>query len=105
MDHFHLIMLVNRCGTAVRQRVARELLGRRRAVDPAWANRQLLLRGRERLSDRALARMWNGSVEHDPFRRILSACIAKEELLALCATAADGEHCHDINTWLWSFYT
>ena len=49
VDHFHLIMLANRAVTAVRQRVTREQLGRRgRKLDPAWANRRLLLRGRER---------------------------------------------------------
>lgn len=51
VDHFHLIMLANRTVTAVRQRATREQLGRRgRKLDPAWANRRLLLRGRERLS-------------------------------------------------------
>jgi transposase len=41
VDHFHLIMLANRAVTAVRQRVTRDLLGRRgRKVDPAWANRR-----------------------------------------------------------------
>jgi transposase len=105
VDHFHLIMLANRAVTAVRPRVTRELLGRRgRALDPAWANRRLLLRGRERLSDRALARMWNGCVDHDPSGQILSAWIAKEELRALCATAATGGHRHEINSRLWSFY-
>ena len=52
VDHFHLIMLVNKAVTAVRQRVTRELLGRRgRKVDPAWANRRLLLYDRQ-LPDR-----------------------------------------------------
>jgi len=93
VDHFHLIMLANKAVTAVRQRVTRELLGRRgRTVDPAWANRQLLLRGRERLSHAALARMWNGCVDHDPTEQILSAWIAREDLRALCATAAAGGH-------------
>ncbi len=37
-DHFHLVRLANEMVTDVRQRVAREQLGRRgRAVDPAWA--------------------------------------------------------------------
>jgi len=88
VDHFHLIMPANKAVTAVRQRVTRDLLDRRgRKADPIWANRRLLLRGRERLSDRALARMWNGCVDHDPTGQILSAWIAKEELRALCATA------------------
>ena len=105
VDHFHLIMLANRAVTVVRQRVTRELLGRRgRKIDPAWANRRLLLRGRERLSEAALARMWNGCVDHDPSGQILSAWIAKEELRALCASAAAGGHRHDIGDRLWRFY-
>ncbi|MGH3672505.1 MAG: transposase, partial [Pseudonocardiaceae bacterium] len=36
---------------------------------------------------------------------ILSAWIAKEELRALCATAATGGHRHDIARRLWAFYT
>lgn len=106
VDHFHLIMLANKAVTAVRQRVTRELLGRRgRKIDPAWANRRLLLRGRERLSPAALARMWNGCIDHDPRGAILSAWIAKEELRALCATAATGGHREDIARRLWAFYT
>ena len=105
VDHFHLIMLANKAVTAVRQRVTRDLLGRRgRTVDPAWANRRLLLRGRERLSHAALARTWNGCVDHDPTGQILSAWIAKEELRALCATAARGGHPREIRTRLWEFY-
>jgi transposase len=105
VDHFHLIMLANKVVTAVRQRVTRDLLGRRgRKADPAWANRRLLLRGRERLSQKALARMWNGCVDHDPSGQILSAWIAKEELRALCATAARGGHRHEIRQQLWAFY-
>ncbi len=105
VDHFHLIMLANRTVTAVRQRVTREQLGRRgRRQDPAWANRRLLLRGRERLSPRALARMWNGCVDHDRTAAILTAWIAKEELRALCATAARGGHPHEIRDRLYEFY-
>jgi transposase len=105
VDHFHLIMLANKAVTAVRQRVTRDLLGRRgRTLDPAWANRRLLLRGRERLSERALARMWNGCVDHDPSGQILAAWIAKEELRALCATAARGGHRHEIRDRLYTFY-
>jgi transposase len=105
VDHFHLIMLANKMVTAVRQRVTRDLLGRRgRKTDPAWANRRLLLRGRERLSPAALARMWNGCVDHDPSGQILSAWIAKEELRALCAMAARGGHHHELRDRLWTFY-
>jgi transposase len=105
VDHFHLIMLGNRAVTAVRQRVTRDLLGRRgQKIDPTWANRRLLLRGHERLSERALARMWNGCIDNDPSGQILSAWIAKEELRALCATATRGGHRHEIRDRLWAFY-
>jgi transposase len=105
VDHVHLIMLADTTVTAVRQRVTRDLLGRRgRQTDPAWANRRLLLRGRERLSPQALARMWNGCVDHDPSGQILSAWIAKEELRALCATAAHGGDPGEIRVRLWAFH-
>lgn len=105
VDHFHLIMLANKAVTPVRRRVTRDLLGRRgRKIDPAWANRRLLLGGRERLSQAALARMWKGCVDHDPSVQILSAWIAKEELRALCATAARGGHRHKIRHRLHAFY-
>ena len=105
VDHFHLIMLGNKAVTAVRQRVTRDLLDRRgRTTDPVWANRRLLLRGRERLSEAALARMWNGCVDHDPSGQILSAWIGKEELRALCATAAQGGHPSEIRDRLYAFY-
>ena len=80
-DHFHLVRLANDALTRVRQRVTRERLGRRgRRSDPAWANRRRLLRGRERLSERAFARMWNELVDADPTGELLAAWIAKEEL-------------------------
>jgi transposase len=105
VDHFHLVMLANKTVTAVRQRVTRDLLDRRgRKTDPTWANRRLLLRGREHLSERALARMWNGCIDHDPTGQILSAWIAKEELRELCATATRGGHRHEIRDRLWAFY-
>ncbi len=105
VDHFHLIMLANKVVTAVRQRVTRDLLGRRgQRIDPTWANRRLLLRGRERLSEAASARMWNGCVDHDPTGQLLSAWIAKEELRALCAIAARGGDSGEIRVRLWAFY-
>jgi len=105
VDHFHLIMLANKAVTAVRQRVTRDLFDRRgRRTDPTWANRRLLLRGRERLSQGALARMWNGCVDNDPSGQILSAWIAKEELRTLCATAARGGDPGEIRTRVWAFY-
>jgi hypothetical protein len=98
-------MLANKAVTAVRQRITRDLLGRRgRTVDPTWALRRLLLRGRERLSPPALARMWNGCVDNDPTGQILSAWIAKEELRALCGAAARGGHPGEIRDRLYAFY-
>jgi transposase len=76
--------------------------GSGRRISPGSKHR-LLLRGRE-LSERALVRMWNGCVDHDPTGQILSAWIAKEELRAVCATAARGGHRHEIHKRLWAFY-
>lgn len=105
VDHFHLVALANQAVTRVRQRVTREQLGRRgRTSDPTWANRRLLLRARERLSDKAFARMWNGCIDHDPSNQLLAAWIAKEELRALLGCAARGGHRHDISHRLWRFY-
>lgn len=106
VDHFHLVLLANRALTAVRQRVTRHLLNRRgRAIDPLWANRRLLLRGGERLSARALRRMWNGLIDNDPSGEILTAWIAKEELRRLLHAAARGGHRAEINARLYDFYT
>jgi transposase len=105
VDHFHLVALANQAVTRVRQRVTREHLHRRgRATDPVWANRRLLLRGRERLSDKAFTRMWNGALDHDPTGDLLAAWIAKEELRALLATARRGGQRHDIAHRLHDFY-
>ena len=83
VDHFHLVQLANRMVTKVRQRVTQQQLGRRgRRTDPVWANRRMLLRARERLSERAFTRMWNGAVDNDPSGQLLAAWIAKEELRA-----------------------
>ncbi|MGB6455241.1 MAG: ISL3 family transposase [Streptosporangiaceae bacterium] len=59
VDHFHLVRLANQAVTRVRQRVTRQVYGRRSTTrDPAWANRRRLLRGRERLSEQQYMRMW-----------------------------------------------
>lgn len=105
VDHFHLVALANQAVTRVRQRVTRDQLGRRgRKKDPAWANRRLLLRARERLSARAFARMWNGCVDGDATGEILAAWIAKEQLRALLATAGRGGNRADIAHHLHRFY-
>ena len=51
VDHFHLVRLANEMVTDVRQRVAREQLGRRgTTADPAWVHRRMLLAAGNRLS-------------------------------------------------------
>lgn len=105
VDHFHLVQRANQTVTRVRQRVTREHPGSRgHKKDPAWANRRLLLRGRERLSARAFTRMWNGCVDGDPDGEILAAWIAKEQLGALLACPARGGNRHDIAHRLHDFY-
>ncbi|MGH3971572.1 MAG: transposase, partial [Mycobacterium sp.] len=81
VDHFHLVKLGNDAVTKVRRRVTWDLKDRRgRKLDPEWANRRRLLRGRERLSEKSFAKMWNAITAEDPSAQILSAWIAKEEL-------------------------
>jgi transposase len=105
VDHFHLVRLASQAVTRVRQRVTREHLGRRgMAKDPAWANRRRLLRGRERLSDRAFTRMWDQITAHEPTGQLLAAWIAKEELRCLLALARTQPAQSDISTQLFRFY-
>lgn len=106
VDHFHLVQLANRMVTKVRQRVTQERLGRRgRGGDPVWANRRLLLRGRQRLSDQAFLRLWNGVVDHDPSGELLAAWIAKEELRGLLSCAARGGVPADIAHHQYRFFS
>jgi transposase len=105
VDHFHLVRLANQAVTRVRQRVTREHLGRRgTARDPAWANRRRLLRGRERLSDRAFARMWEQITASEPTGQLLAAWIAKEELRYLLALARQGAARSEVSSRLFAFY-
>ena len=76
VDHFHIVKLANDAVTKVRRRVIWEAEGRRgRKVDPAWANRRLLLTGRERLRPKAFAAMWNGLIDSEPSGQVLTAWI------------------------------
>jgi transposase len=89
----------------VRQRVTREHLGRRGTrTDPAWANRRRLLRGRERLSERAFTRMWDEITAHEPTGQLLAAWIAKEELRCLLALARTRPARCDVSNQLFRFY-
>ena len=105
-DHFHVVRLANQALTEVRQRVTRDQTGRRGLKkDPVWANRRRLLRGRERLTDKAFATMWNGLIDHDDTGQVLTAWIAKEELRALLATARRGAVRTDVAHRLFRFYS
>lgn len=54
VDLFHVTMLAHDMLTTVRQGFSQQVRGRRgRATDPAWANRMLLLKADENLSERA----------------------------------------------------
>ncbi|GAA4046728.1 hypothetical protein GCM10023063_37430 [Arthrobacter methylotrophus] len=58
VDAFHLVKLGKDMLTEVRERLAQQVHGRRgRSIDPVWANRRLLLRGGDTLSDRARNRL------------------------------------------------
>jgi len=69
VDGFHLVQLANLMVTRVRQRLVRDREQRRgRLVDPAWANRRLLLRGYNTLSARAQAASTSSSPPTTPPR-------------------------------------
>lgn len=86
VDHWHLVRLANQAVTQVRQRVAREHLGRRgRRTDLAWAHRQLLLRAGNTLSRKGLARLRRVLAEDDPTSEISAAWGCKELLRQLLA--------------------
>jgi transposase len=87
VDHFHLIQLANLMLTQVRQRVAREQLGHRgRKENAAWAHRLLLLRAGDRLSERALDRLFKVFAHDDPTGELGAAWGVKERLRQLLAT-------------------
>jgi transposase len=84
VDAFHLVQLGNDMVTKVRQRVSQDLKARRgRLLDPAWANRRLLLRAGDRLSPRALARLEATLAADDPTNEIGAAWGVKELLRQL----------------------
>jgi transposase len=105
VDHFHLVKLANDAVTKVRRRVVWDQHGRRgRKIDPAWANRRRLLTGRERLSHKAFATMWNTLIDSEPTGQVLTAWIAKEELRALLKLARTGASRDQIAGALYKFY-
>ena len=84
VDRWHLVALANQMVTDVRQRLTRELLGRRGTVaDPVWVNRRLLLTGAEHLSAKQWRRLTHMLDDHDPTNEIGAAWGVKERLRLL----------------------
>ena len=84
VDGFHLVQLANLMVTRVRQRLIRDREDRRgRKIDPAWANRTLLLRGYDTLSPRAKARLEAVFASDDPTHELSAAWGVKEQLRRL----------------------
>ena len=89
VDAFHAVMLANAALTAVRQRLVREHKGRRgRLVDPAWANRRLLLRGADTLSPGGWARLEKVFRCDDPTDELGAAWGIKEQVRRLLKTSS-----------------
>jgi transposase len=94
VNPFHLVQLGNATLTAVRQRLVRAQTGRRgRGGDPAWAHRQLLLRGADTLSERGWARLERVFRDGDPTDELSAAWGVKEQLrILLKTTTLAGAH-------------
>ena len=89
VDAFHLVQLANNAVTEARQRLSQEIRGRRgRAVDPGWANRRLLLRAADTLSDRGRARLRTVFDTDDPTGQLQAVWEAKEQLRTLLAAGS-----------------
>jgi len=92
VDHWHLVRLANDAPTQVRRRVCHEVKSRRgRREDLVWAHRLLLLRGGDRLSPPALAKLKVVLRSDDPTDEIGAAWVVKEQLRHVLAapTVAD----------------
>jgi transposase len=91
VDPFHVVKLANDMVTAVRQRLTRDQHGRRgRLADPSWANRRLLLRGADSLSERGWARL-NAVFHHDDATGELGAAWGVKERVRMLLTAGSLE--------------
>ena len=93
VDPFHLLMLGNAAMTAVRQRLARERTARRGTLaDPAWAHRQLLLRGAQNPVRARVGAAGEGAPRRRPHRRARRRMghqrIARRLLKTSCLTDA-----------------
>ncbi|HKH54023.1 MAG TPA: ISL3 family transposase, partial [Propionibacteriaceae bacterium] len=86
VDKWHLVASANQIVTEVRQRVTRDLLGRRGTLaDPVWVNRRLLLTGAEHLSAKQWRRLTAMLDRRDPTKEIGAAWAVKERLRMLLA--------------------
>ncbi len=84
VDPFHLVQLANLMVTRVRQRLVREREQRRgRKIDPAWANRTLLLRGYDTLSAEGEGPAATVFASDDPTDELSAAWGVKEQLRRL----------------------
>ena len=95
VDHFHLVKLANDMVTQVRRRVSWDQHDRRgRASDLTWANRLLLMRGYDSLSERGRAKLTTVLATDDPTNEIGAAWGVKEQLRRLLAatTVAQAQH-------------
>jgi transposase len=89
VDAFHLVKLGNDMLTEVRQRLTQQVHGRRgRSIDPVWANRRLLLRAGETLSDGARDRLITVFATDDATGKLQAAWLVKEQLRTLLATGS-----------------
>ncbi len=89
VDAFHLVALANDMVTKVRQRLARQTHGRRgMVIDPAWANRRLLLRGADTLSAAGWARLERVLRTDDPTDELGAAWGIKEQVRRLLRTGS-----------------
>jgi transposase len=89
VDAFHLVKLGNDMLTEVRQRLTQQVHGRRgRSIDPIWANRRLLLRAGDTLSDRAQNRLSTVFATDDATGKLQAAWLVKEQLRALLTTGS-----------------
>lgn len=94
VDHFHLVKLANDMVTTVRRRVSWDRHDRRgRASDLTWANRLLLMRGYDTLSERGRAKLTTVLATDDPTNEIGAAWGVKEQLrrLLACTNVADAQ--------------
>jgi transposase len=106
VGHFHLVRLASQAVTRVRQRVTRQVLGRRgTSRDPAWANRRRLLWARERLTTEQFNRMWEEILSQEATGELLATWIAKEELRYLLSLARTHPPRSEISNRLFAFYS